>query len=102
MIRAESIDNPLDNATVESEHIRHINDETSRAESIDNPLADATVEGVEHTRQISGGPQASMMSFEDPETFRQIVSIATAEGQSPLAIMTDPDFEAMFNPDKFY
>ena len=57
--------------------------------------------GVEHTRQITGGPQESMMSFEDPETFRQIVSIAPAEGQSPLAIMTDPDFEAMFNPDKF-
>ena len=55
-------------------------------------------EGDEHTRQITGGPQASMMSVENPEA---TVSVAPAEGQKPLLIMTDPHFEAMFNPDKF-
>ena len=52
-------------------------------------------------RQIAGGPMASMMSLENPEAFGQTVSIAPAEGQKPLSIMTDPDFEAMVNPDKF-
>ena len=32
----------------------------------------------------------------------QTVSIAPAEGQKPLSIMTDPNFEAIANPDKFY
>ena len=48
--------------------------------------------------QITGGPQASMMSVEHPEA---IISVAPGEGQRPLFIMTDPNFEAMFNPDKF-
>ena len=39
-----------------------------------------------------------MMSLENPE---QIVSIAPAEGQKPLFIMSDPSFELMCNPDKF-
>ena len=39
-----------------------------------------------------------MMSLENPE---QIVSIAPAEGQKPLFIMSDPNFELMYNPDKF-
>ena len=42
-----------------------------------------------------------MMSLENPEAFGQIFSIAPAEGQKPLSIMTDKDFETMFNPDKF-
>ena len=75
---------------------------TSIAENTDNPLDDATIEeGNEHTRQITGGPQASMMSVENPEAFEQIFSIAPAEGQRPLSIMTDSHFEAMCNPDKF-
>ena len=52
-------------------------------------------------RQITGGPQASMMSFVNPEAFGQTISIAPAEGQKPLSIMTDAEFEAMDNPDKF-
>ena len=44
---------------------------------------------------------ASMMSLENPEAFGQTVSIAPAEGQKPLSIMTDTHFEAMVNPDKF-
>ena len=42
-----------------------------------------------------------MMSLENPEAFSQTVSIAPAEGQKPLSIMTDTNFEAMVNPDKF-
>ena len=65
----------------------------------DNPLDDATIEqGNEHTMQITGCPSASMMSLEHPEA---IISVAPAEGQRPLSIMRDPNFEAMFNPDKF-
>ena len=68
----------------------------------DDPLDDDSIEkGDEHVMQITGGPQASMMSLENPEALEQTVSIAPAEGQKPLAIMTDKDFEAMFNPDKF-
>lgn len=42
-----------------------------------------------------------MMLLENPEAFGQIVSIPPAEGQKPLSIMTDSNFEAMVNPDKF-
>ena len=48
----------------------------------------------EHIQQITGGPQANMMSLENPEAFGQTVSIAPAEGQKPLSIMTDREFEA--------
>ena len=51
--------------------------------------------GDEHTRQITGGPQASTMFVENPQ------AIAPAEGQKPLSMMTDSHFEAMSNPDKF-
>ena len=68
---------------------------TSTAE---NSLNDEEIEGDEHIRQITGGPQASRMSLKNP---REIISVAPAEGQRPLSIMTDPTFEAMFNPDKF-
>ena len=67
-----------------------------------DPLSDDVIaEGDEHITQITGGPQASMMTFENPETLGQTVSIAPAEGQKPLSIMTDVEFEAMVNPDKF-
>ena len=64
---------------------------------------DVIAEGDEHIRQITGGPQKSMMSFENPEAlnFGHTVSIAPAEGQKLLSIMTDAEFEAMVNPDKF-
>ena len=29
------------------------------------------------------------------------MSVAPAEGQKPLFIMSDPQFELMYNPDKF-
>ena len=68
----------------------------------DNELDDTTIEeGDEHRRQISGAPQASMMCVENPESFSDIICVAPAEGQKPLGFMTDPNFEAMSNPDKF-
>ena len=68
----------------------------------DNELDDATIaEGDEHRVQISGAPQASMMCIENPESFRHIMCVAPAEGEKPLSIMTDLNFEAMSNPDKF-
>jgi len=50
--------------------------------------------GDQHRLEISGGTHASMMSLENPE---QIVSIAPAEGQKPLFIMSDSKFELMSN-----
>ncbi len=41
----------------------------------------AMEEGDEHTRQITGGPLASVMSVENPETFNEVVCVAPAEGQ---------------------
>ena len=65
----------------------------------DNELDDVTIEeGDEHRRQISGAPQASMMCV---ESFTDIICVAPAEGEKPLNIMTDTNFEAMSNPDKF-
>ena len=52
--------------------------------------------------QITGGPQASIIvSFENLEAFGQTFSIAPAEGQKLLSIMTDSNFETMTNPDIF-
>ena len=42
-----------------------------------------------------------MMCVENPETIREVICVAPAEGERPLNIMTDPNFEAMSNPDKF-
>ena len=55
-------------------------------------------EGDEHSMRITGGPQASMMTVENPEA---TISVAPGEGQKPLFIMSDIHFEAIFNPDKF-
>ena len=77
-------------------------DDTENAPVADETLDDATIEeGDKHRRQISGAPMASMMCIENPESFRDIICVAPAEGEGPLNIMTDPNFEAMFNPDKF-
>ena len=79
--------------------------QSSPSDSTDNAeeaLDDATIEeGDEHRRQISGAPMASMMCVENPESSRDIICVAPAEGQKPLNIMTDSNFEAMSNPDKF-
>lgn len=75
------------------------NDEQSSGTQMDTnadvSLDDGTIEdGDEHIRQITGGPVASMMSIENPEA---IVCVAPAEGERPLSIMTDPNFETLTN-----
>ncbi len=65
----------------------------------DIEIDDVTIaKGDEHRLEITGGTHASILSLENPE---QIVSIAPAEGQKPLFIMSDPQFELMCNHDKF-
>ena len=65
----------------------------------ENSLDDSTIEqGYEHTTQTTGGLTASMMSLEHPEA---IISVAPAEGQRPLFIMTDLNFELIFKTGKF-
>ena len=45
-----------------------------------SPLDDHAIDkGDEHTRQITGGPLASMMSNENPEAFNEIVCVAPAK-----------------------
>ena len=74
----------------------------SQSATAADALDDATIqEGDEHRWQISAAPQASMMCVENPESFRKIICVAPAEGERPLGFMTDPNFEAMSNPDKF-
>ena len=54
--------------------------------------------------KITGGPQVcSVMSLDNPETTQegQVYSVATAEGEHPIHIMTDSQFELMCNPEKF-
>ena len=51
----------------------------------DESLDDAAIEeGDEHRRQISGAPMASMMCVENPESSREIICVAPAEGEKPL------------------
>ena len=90
--------------TVSSNTSDNSSDKQTSAKSgeSDAPIDDETIEqGDEHIMQITGGPQASMMSVENPESFEQILSIAPAEGQRPISIMTNAKFEAMCNPEKF-
>ena len=51
----------------------------------DDTLDDATIEeGDEHRMQISGALLASMMCVENPESFREIICVAPAEGERLL------------------
>ena len=80
---SDNVDSSLENVTPDN------------TVNTNDPLSDDVIaEGDEHIRQITGGPQA----FENPEAFGQTVSNAPAEGQKPLSIMTDAEFEAMVNP----
>ena len=102
-------ENPIDSTTVGSVGIASTVENPQQATSntmenpqttteVDNTIDDVVFDkGDEHTRQITGGPQASMC-VENPEA---TIAVAPAEGQRPLLIMTDSNFEAMFNPDKF-
>ena len=56
-------------------------------------------EGDEHHRKITGGPSESFMTLENPEAEGQIYSVAPAEGQRPLSIITDDNFACQwFSP----
>ena len=75
---------------------------SSESNNFEEVLDDATIEeGDAHTRQITCCPQESMLSVENPDADAQTYSVAPAEGQRPIAIMTDEKFEEMANPDKF-
>ena len=53
----------------------------------DLPIDDATfVEGDEHSRQITGGPSATMMSIKDPEAFAEKICLAPGEGQKTVRL----------------
>ncbi len=103
---------PMSLSEQDTEHIDNTTHATTSDASSNSPFInndhnkesfedDAIEEGDEYTRQITGGPLASMMTIENPETFNEVVCVAPAEGQTPLFIMTDPNFEAMSNPEKF-
>lgn len=62
----------------------HLGSAASPVDNVDDPLHDETIAGDEHIRQITGGPQASTMSIENPEVFGQMFSIAPAERQCLL------------------
>ena len=47
------------------------------------------------------GRSVALMCIENPETYRDIICVAPAEGEKPINIMTDSSFEAMSNPDMF-
>jgi hypothetical protein len=65
-------------------------------------LSDDVIDkGDEHNRQITGGPSDSMLFNENPQIDSQIYSVAPGEGQKPLSMTSDENFEELFNPDKF-
>ena len=62
--------------------------------STDELSDDVIAQGNEHNLSITGAPQAcSVLSVENPETDYHIYSIAPAEGEKPLSIMSDIGFE---------
>ena len=70
-------------------------DPTNTNNSVNDDLSDDVIEkGNERLCQISGGaPKTIMLSYENPEIEAQIYSVAPAEGQRPLDIMSDTHFE---------
>ena len=80
-----------DNHTVpeQSVQLEPVHTESVQPDPVsDNELDDATIEaGDEHRRQISGAPQVSMMCIENPESFRDIICVAPAEGEKPLKLI---------------
>ena len=97
------LDNPQVTSNINQQtHVNDVPNQQTHANDFQSALNEATIEeGDEHTRQITGSPLASMMTIENPEAHAEVVCVAPAEGQRPLSIMTDSNFEAMSNPDKF-
>ena len=97
------VTNIINDCNVENVNV-NVNDTQQNSASVntDELNDDVIAQGDEHNLSITGGPQAcSMLSVENPETDNHIYSIAPAEGEKPLSIMFDIDFEEMSNPDKF-
>ena len=85
---------PVCGTSVQQHAQSNPNDTNTNSDNVHESLDDTTIEGDEHRRQISGAPMASMMCVENPEEI-------PAEGEKPLNIMTNTNFEAMSNSDKF-
>ena len=64
-------------------------------------LGDRNVEGDTFHGGVSGAPLESILTAESPELDVQVYSVAPGEGQIPIPIMTDTQFEELCNPDKF-
>ena len=93
-----SVEGTAQNAQTATVQSTVANTDSHDTETADDALDDAVIEeGDEHRIQISGAPMASIMCVENPES----LCVAPAEGEKPLNIMTDSNFEAMSNPDKF-
>ena len=87
----------LENAPLET--TPSANEPNNATDCVNDYLDDETIAaGDDHRWEIAGGTHASMLTVENPEL---IVNIAPAEGQKPLFIMSDPQFELMCNPYKF-
>ena len=70
--------------TISADNVTVANTDSHDTETADDALDDAVIaEGDEHRIQISGAPMASMMCVENPESFREIICVAPAEGEKP-------------------
>ena len=59
---------------------------------------DTAAEGDDYLMRINGGPQiTSVLTVENPESDNNILSIAPGEGEKPLSIRCDENFEEMSN-----
>ena len=77
--------------TISAENVQSTvaNTESHDTETADDALDDAVIaEGDEHRIQISGAPMASMMCVENPESFREIICVAPAEGEILMPCLT--------------
>ena len=83
-----SVEETSQNAqTISAENVQSTVANTD-TETADDALDDAVIEeGDEHRIQIPGAPMASMMCVENPESFREIICVAPAEGEKPQILI---------------
>lgn len=90
---------PVENNTepIQENAYKSLNQIDTSSDDIDD---DEIQQDDQHTVSITGGPSASLLvcTCENPEA---VLSIAPCEGNHPLTIHSDADFEHMCNPDKF-
>ena len=80
--------------------VDNIQNSPNSSSEADDTIDDAIVEERDEHR-ISGASMASMMCVKNPESYKDIIFVAPAEREKPLNTMTDSNFVAMSNPDKF-